>query len=228
MEKFFIYFIALLPGIGIALYIYFMDKDEPEPIRLVIMSFFLGVLSFGLDLILVTPLGKTIHLPGQHLKVDAISAFGASALVEESCKFIFILIFLYRNTNFNEPLDGIIYSVMVAMGFATAENILYAYSGGGGVVILRMFSAIPAHALFGVLMGYMLGKAKFTNKHVLYAMAALGVATLFHGVYDYFLFLSYAPGLWIVSLIAMVVAFFLSKHAIEIDQRVSPFHHEDK
>ncbi|MBK7649981.1 MAG: PrsW family intramembrane metalloprotease [Flammeovirgaceae bacterium] len=39
---------------------------------------------------------------------------------------------LYNNKHFNEPFDGIVYSVMVGMGFATFENILYVVEGGIG------------------------------------------------------------------------------------------------
>ncbi|MCK6618664.1 MAG: PrsW family glutamic-type intramembrane protease, partial [Cyclobacteriaceae bacterium] len=83
-------------------------------------------------------------------------AFAVVAFLEELSKFVFIRGILYHNKNFNEPLDGIVYAVMVGMGFATAENMIYVWHGGGGTAIMRMFSAIPAHALFAILMGYWL------------------------------------------------------------------------
>ena len=62
----------------------------------------------------------------------------------------------YPKKDFNEPFDGIVYSVMVSMGFATTENILYAMKGGLEVALLRMVMSVPAHATFAVLMGYLL------------------------------------------------------------------------
>jgi RsiW-degrading membrane proteinase PrsW (M82 family) len=50
---------------------------------------------------------------------------------------------------------------MVSMGFAAFENILYVFQGGFKVALLRAFTAIPAHATFGVIMGYYMGKSKF-------------------------------------------------------------------
>jgi RsiW-degrading membrane proteinase PrsW (M82 family) len=117
-----------------------------------------------------------------------------------------------------------VYAVMVGMGFATAENIIYVWNGDGGTALIRMFSAIPAHAMFAVLMGYLLGKAKFTHrKELYYSIMALAVATLFHGVYDYFLFISFVPGIWIGSFVSLVVAFILSRKAILVHQQASPF-----
>jgi protease PrsW len=224
LNTFFLILIALTPGIGIAAYIYFMDKHEPEPVKLVLLSFFMGVLSLGLDLLFAIPLDKFFTINEQDLEAEAVHAFVVVAFTEEFFKFLFIRGILYRNKNFNEPLDGIVYSVMVGMGFATAENIIYAFTDGGGAAILRMFSAIPAHALFAILMGYMLGKAKFTHqRETLYGIGALAVATLFHGIYDYFLFISFVPGIWIGSLMALIVAFLLSKKAVQLHQHASPF-----
>ena len=53
---------------------------------------------------------------------------------------------------------------MVAMGFATIENVIFVMEGGVTTGIVRMFSTVPAHATFAVIMGYYLGKAKFNEK----------------------------------------------------------------
>ncbi len=121
-------------------------------------------------------------------------------------------------------MDGIVYTVMVAMGFATAENFLYTYSNGGSAAIVRMFSAIPAHALFAIIMGYFLGKAKFLHRHeAWYAVAGLLVASIFHGFYDYFITLNSTPGIWFGSVIAFVLMLYLSGKALKLHQRSSPF-----
>ena len=146
------------------------------------------------------------------------------ALVEEFSKFIFVRGILYKNKNFNEPFDGIVYAVMVSMGFATFENILYIVDDGIQTAILRMFTAVPAHASFAVLMGYYLGKAKFEHKKSYYAFHALGIATLFHGAYDYFWFIAYVPGIWLGAIISLIIGIILSKRAIKIHQDQSPFH----
>ena len=224
MNTVFLITIAIFPGVAIAIFIYFHDKHEPEPVKLVVLSFVYGILSLGLDLAATIPLEKFFHIDEDDLKEQAIHAFVIVAFVEELCKFIFVRGILYRNKNFNEPLDGIIYAVMVGMGFATAENIIYVLNEGGGIAIIRMVSVIPGHAMFAVLMGYWLGKAKFTHRReTFYALVALLVATFFHGFYDYFLFISFVPGIWIWSVFSLVIAFFLSRKAIQLHQEISPF-----
>jgi protease PrsW len=112
---------------------------------------------------------------------------------------------------------------MVGMGFATFENILYVLNEGLSVGVMRMFTAVPAHACFAVLMGFYLGKAKFDHRKGYHAFYALGVATLFHGAYDYCLFVSWMPGIWIGTIVALAVAIALSRKAIQIHQIASPF-----
>jgi RsiW-degrading membrane proteinase PrsW (M82 family) len=73
-------------------------------------------------------------------------------------------------------------------------------------------------------MGYFLGKAKFTHqREIMYSAFALLVATAFHGAYDYFLFISFVPGLWTGALLSLVVALILSRKAIRLHQQSSPF-----
>lgn len=215
--------LALAPGIAIGVYIYLKDRHEREPVGLLIRSFFFGLLSIFVTLLISQGLGVLVTLDETSISEQAVHAFLIVALVEEFSKFIFVRGVLYNNKHFNEPFDGIVYSVMVGMGFATFENILYVVEGGIGTALLRMLTAVPAHATFAVLMGYYLGKAKFEHKKSYYALHALGVATLFHGAYDYFLFISYVPGIVFGAVVSLIVGIWLSKKAIRIHQLASPF-----
>jgi protease PrsW len=225
MDIFFLLAIALAPGAAIGLYIYFKDKHEREPIGLLVKSFFFGVISTIITLLISWPIDLLVPIDPSSLSEQAIHAFLLVAVIEEFSKFIFVRWVLYPNPNFNEPFDGIVYSVSVSLGFAGLENILYVLGDNGGVetAILRMFTAVPAHATFGVLMGYFLGKAKFEHQKAHYAIYALGVAALFHGAYDYFWFISYVPGIWLGAIASLFIGIFLSRRAIRIHQEASPF-----
>ena len=155
--------ISSAPGACIILYIYLKDKHEKEPVGLLAKSFLYGMLSILVTLVLSYPLEMFLPTDEQNVSQQAVHAFILVALVEEFSKFIFVRGILYNNPHFNEPFDGIVYSVMVGMGFATVENILYVSEGGIGTAVLRMFTAVPAHATFAVLMGYYLGKAKLLD-----------------------------------------------------------------
>ncbi len=216
--------LALAPGIAIAVYIYLKDKHEREPFRLLAISFFYGVLSTVVTLLISLPTQYWMVLREDDVTHQFINAFFKVAFVEELSKFLFIRFILFPNKHFNEPFDGIVYAVMVGMGFATLENILYVFEYGYTTGILRMFTAVPAHATFAILMGYFLGKAKFShNKKLYYSALGLLVATLFHGAYDYFWFISFIPGVWVGAIISLLVAFFLSRKAIRLHQQSSPF-----
>lgn len=187
--------LALAPGAAISLYIYLKDKHEREPLGLLLISFFYGVLSVFITLLISMPLELIVinKLDAAELFADAVFKV---ALVEEFSKFIFIRFILFRNKNFNEPFDGIVYAAMVGMGFATLENILYVYQYGIPTGIMRMFTAVPAHACFAILMGYYIGRAKFSKeKNLYFTLLALISATVFHGLYDYFLFITFVPGI---------------------------------
>lgn len=215
--------LALAPGAAIALYIYLKDKHEREPLGLLLMSFFYGVLSIFVTLLVSWPL-EILTINKEDAAELFADAFFKVALVEEFSKFIFIRFILFRNKNFNEPFDGIVYAVMVGMGFATLENVVYVYQYGMATGIMRMFTAVPAHACFAVLMGYFIGLAKFNQKKNLYfTLLALIAATVFHGLYDYFLFITFVPGIWIGAVISLIVAIILSRKAIKIHQAASPF-----
>lgn len=223
MEALILLGIATAPCVAIGLYIYLNDKHEREPIGLLLRAYFYGILAIGVTYLVTKVINLVITIDERSLTEQAIHAFLIVALVEEGSKFIFVRGMLYNNVNFNEPFDGIVYSVMVGMGFATFENVLYVLNDGFSVGIMRMFTAVPAHACFAVLMGFYLGKAKFDHKKGNYGLYALGVATLFHGLYDYCLFVSWMPGIWIGTIVALAFAIALSKRAMIIHQANSPF-----
>lgn len=223
MEALILLGIATAPCVAIGLYIYLNDKHEREPIGLLLRAYFYGVLSIGITYLVTKLINLVITIDERSLTEQAIHAFLIVALVEEGSKFVFVRGVLYNNVNFNEPFDGIVYSVMVGMGFATFENILYVLNDGFSVGVMRMFTAVPAHACFAVLMGFYLGRAKFEHKKHYHGYTALAVATLFHGAYDYCLFVSWMPGLWIGTIVALAFALALSKKAMIIHQANSPF-----
>ena len=141
------------------------------------------------------------------------------ALIEEGIKFFFLKKYLFNHKEFNEPLDGIVYAVMISLGFATVENLLYVFVYAPGqetyVAVLRMFSAIPLHASCGVVMGYFVGKAKFNENSTYYLIIGLLSAIIIHGFYNYFV--SINQGMYF-AFFTLFVAIYFSKKAIKAHQ----------
>ena len=218
--------LALAPVLAIILFIYIKDKYEKEPLGLLIRSFFMGVLSVIPALLLEILAGNLEIFKGTEFHSVALFAFVGVGFSEEFSKFIFLRLFIYKNKNFNEAFDGIVYAVMISMGFAAAENIMYVLKGGETVAWLRMFTAIPAHASFAVLMGFYIGKAKFSaSNSFLFLFNALFIATVFHGAYDFFLMLKDYSGLAVFSLITLILGIVLSFKSIKSSSENSPFRH---
>lgn len=217
--------LAVTPALVIMVYIYFKDRYEKEPLGLLTLNFLLGaILSVGLTFALSPLVNGLIAGWGKTDVAEmALKAFIGVALVEEFSKYIVVRIFAQRRAAFNEQFDGIVYAVMVSMGFAALENILYVYIHGVETGILRAFTAVPAHASFAILMGYFMGKAKFSNQRFLLNMTGLLAATLFHGAYDFFLFLYWIPGIAIGAFVSLIIGLVLSRRAIRHHQENSRF-----
>ncbi len=184
--------LALAPAIAIIFYIYSKDKYEREPLKNLLISFLLGVLSTVPALIIQLTFEPKLLAFFQEKSIlyYGLYAFGVVGFGEELCKFAMLRLYAYRKKAFNEPFDGIIYSVMISMGFATLENIGYVMEGGVFTGLLRMFLSVPAHAAFAVLMGYHVGLAKFDPDHAsVHLWKGLLLAAFFHGAFDFFLFL---------------------------------------
>lgn len=76
---------------------------------------------------------------------------------------------------------------------------------------------------FGILMGYYMGKAKFSNNKVLLNLTGLLLAVIFHGAYDFFLFIDFVPGIWIGAFVSLAIGIILSRKAIKKHQDGSIF-----
>ena len=216
---------ALVPVAIVIFYIYLKDKYEKEPKRLLLISFLLGAI---VSIIITTLLYGVFDLAlpltdSLSVSQQFIHAFFVVGFSEELSKYLIVLLFAQRQKAFNEPFDGIVYAVMVSMGFAATENIFYVLESGAGTALLRAFTAIPAHATFGILMGYFMGKAKFSNNKIILNLIGLALAILFHGAYDFFLFIDFIPGIWTGAFVSLIIGIILSRKAIKRHQNNSIF-----
>jgi RsiW-degrading membrane proteinase PrsW (M82 family) len=184
-------YLAIGPGVAIAVFIYYSDKWDREPKLLVLKSFFLGCLA-------VFPThyyeSTAYEILGMQTLQDQFSpffwtkticySFLGVALAEEFCKFLFLKAFICDEREFNEPFDGVVYGGMVGCGFATVENVMYVLEGGQAVGVLRMITAVPAHAFLGIILGYFAGRAKFSINRIKHLMQGLAAVVVLHGLYD--------------------------------------------
>jgi protease PrsW len=219
--------LSSFPALALAVYFYRKDKYEKEPRGFLIRAFLGGTIAALMAVViesilipllayLKTSLLFNIGPAGTHFLGVFFTSFISAGLVEEWCKYREFQDVIYGNDNFNEPFDGILYSVMIALGFATLENLGYlvkAYFKLGfihmaEIGIARALFSVPSHCYFAVIMGYYFGKAKFARQKRLrssYLLKAFLYPAITHGLFD---FLLMTRTVW--GALMFILLFFLS------------------
>lgn len=174
---------GIAPGLALLSYFYLRDQYESEPVSMVLRTFIFGAL-------LVFPIMFIQHVLDTEniLNSNIMNAFLSTATLEEFFKWFILFYTAYQHVEFDEPYDGVVYGASVSLGFATVENILYLVSNGLEYAMGRALLPVSSHALFGVIMGYYIGKGKFTLKSKkTWLVLSLILPILLHGIYDYIL-----------------------------------------
>ena len=232
--------ISILPVILLGLYIYKKDTEK-EPKSLIAILFASGFLSALL--VIVTNVLIVTFFPEYYVSRNytrysfvelLILVFLEMGLLEEISKWIMIKLLGFKNKEFDQLYDIIVYSVFVSLGFAAFENIFYVMQGGLEIGIYRAIFSVPGHAAFGVMMGYLLGYAKTSKtKNMKYAFIVLSifVPALLHTVYNFCLIEETTPYL-LMFLGFMIILYFTSfrkiDEFIEYDQKYKKIVEEEK
>ena len=202
--------ITIVPSLLIILF--FVKSDQfPEPNNQILKIFFYGILLCIPAFIINTVLGTFFANAGfNELLLSLLSA----APVEEILKFIVLYYLVYKMKDFNEPIDGIVYGVTVSLGFATLENIYYVYVlsdyynvSSQSLAILRSFSTIPAHGIFGATMGYFFMKYSFIKKQDNLTLCII-VPILLHASYNFFVSTNF-----LIALLIIFISWFILLNA---------------
>ena len=188
--------LAVLPGLFLIVYIYNLDKQEKEPVGLLLKLTGLGALTV-ISAMLLEMLGSHIlpifFTPNTTLYAF-IECFFVVAMAEEAGKYFVLKKFAWNDKNFDYMFDGIVYGVCVGLGFAIVENISYVMQYGIGNAITRAVTAIPGHATFGIYMGWYMACAKHylakgdSGRAKSNLTKSFVVPVLLHGFYDFCLF----------------------------------------
>lgn len=120
--------IAFTPAVIYAFPLIWLDRFDPEPPWLIALVFSWGaVVAVLVSIVLNTLFGAAVYLgTGVPELADIASAVISAPLVEEASKGIGLLIVLLAfKRYFDDILDGIVFGGLIALGFATVENVLY-------------------------------------------------------------------------------------------------------
>jgi RsiW-degrading membrane proteinase PrsW (M82 family) len=175
---------ACIPAVLWLGFFYLMDRHEPEPKQLVAGVCVLGTL-------IAAPLADFVlsqFAPPAPLGVAGLSPFSPDRIVhavlivglaQEMCKYAVVRYTIYLSPEFDEPMDGIVYMMACGTGFAVWVN-YHRLSGQHHEVYLSIGAAQAvvttlAHASFAGVLGYVMGRAKFSRRRAL----ARGILLMF-------------------------------------------------
>src|SRR3989338_2043680 len=222
MIVYFLFFLTIvLPVVLWVLFLRGSDLSEPEPGKLMRKCFYSGffvvILAGVLELVIFSLAGLPTNLLGQVTQLDwRILSFGAIiiGIVEEVVKYAVLRATVFYSHDFNQIFDGIVYGITVALGFSIAENILYflefsEYSTGNFIfaALFRALFSTLLHVMTAGIMGYYLGKAKFSlNNKKMYIVTGLVSAILIHAIFDFVIFSSVTI-VTLCTFIALIGAF---------------------
>ena len=209
--------LTFLPSIVILLFFTLSDKFK-EPKGMILTIFFLGFL-ICLPAGILNELSNKFFFDRLNYSEDLTRSFLGPAWAEELLKFLILYLIVLKRDEFNEPMDGLVYGVVVSLGFATYENYTYVYEWAAMIAeekdynladfsyyiaLGRSYSAVPMHGLNGAIMGYYFGMYVFTGERK-YLTLSLILPFLFHGIYNY---LSW-PNLMIIVIVLLIFSLYL-------------------
>lgn len=175
--------VAIAPGLALFSYFYLRNEISNEPSRTLFHTFIYGaIMTFPILFI------QHVFTEEQMLQSAFIRNVLFSSTVEEFFKWLILVMAIYQHVDFEDPYDGILYGVSISLGFATVENILYLFTYGVHTAFIRALLPVSSHAIFGVVMGYYLGRAKFakfqSSRPLLFValIVPLGLHMIYNGI----------------------------------------------
>lgn len=211
-----IFLLTFLPGLLILTYFIFSDRFK-EPKKVIITTFILGMV-IGYPAGYLNYYIEQIFSNGNIINDALVGGAFAGALVEEILKFLILYFYIFKHKEFNEPMDAIVYGIVVSLGFALNENYDYVYNlaeqfkaTSWEIALARSYSAIPMHAACGVIMGFYFGQNYFIEQGRSFSLALI-VPIIIHGSYNFLLSFNgiYAQA---IVVLAIIFCFFLHRVA---------------
>jgi protease PrsW len=212
-------------------FLYFASRTRyKRPSRsLLALTFLFGALAtgpaLGLNLIGQSAVGA---LFGQGDLAHILVLLLVVGPVEETVKFLVVFGHAWRKPEFDEPLDGVIYSATAALGFAAAENVIYLWQNDPTLILLRGPLSNPGHALFSALWGLSLSNAKAVPNLLRARLPILAggllAASLVHSLFDILLVAAarLSVAFFILLLVAMAYLFIRVRSRINFHRETSP------
>jgi len=187
--------LAVLPSLT-WLFFYLKEDPHPEPRLWLFIIFLMGVALAPLVISLEMVLGKIFNFFIAIPLESGLLIFIIAPLVEEAAKYGVVHLALNKNPVLDEPVDGMVYVIVAALGFAAIENVFAIFSfvpiGAPGYfdaafnfISMRFISAVALHGLASGISGYYFAKFYFIKRDARLIIWGLFLATFLHGTYNF-------------------------------------------
>jgi len=161
---------------------------------MIIKIFLLGAVAGVLAFLLEKGMQKGITLIGSFFAFSSLVIFFISGFIEEGMKWLVVKWGLSKTGEPDEPVDGMLYMIICALGFAALENIAiaantfvnYSIWQLSGILLMRFLLPTFLHALCSGVLGYFWVLAMQKNRSFYGALGFVGVSLL-HSSYNWFI-----------------------------------------
>lgn len=220
--------VAFAPAFLYLFPLIWLDRYDPEPFWLLALSFAWGGLVAVIVSFIVNTgigVGVSVAIGGQEGEIlgNIVGAVISAPVVEEASKGIgLILLLIFFRRYLDDILDGIVFAGVIALGFATVENVLYygrAFGMGGFenlilLFVLRGILSPFAHVTFTAMTGIGVGISREShNGFVKFVMPVIGYigAVLLHALWNGMATFLGAFGLvgFLIGYVIIEIPFFL-------------------
>ena len=221
MSYLFLTILAILPSI-VWLLFYLRKDAHPESNPMILKVFVWGVLAAVPAVLLQLGFfGTTAAFTFAPFFLSLVNGFIGVSLVEELLKYSVVRGKVLPSLELDEPLDVMLYMIIAALGFAALENVLKFLSpdilnlGFQETIIVAVFIFISStflHALASGIFGFFMALSFFeTNKRFILFATGLFLATLLHGLYNFYIMMPEGYLRFLVPTIIIVgLALFVS------------------
>ncbi len=146
-------------------------------------------------------------------------SFVVMGVGSELGKFMILRYYAFPKGGFNGPLDSIVYSIVISMGFAFMGNILYfILPGYTEIDFLYAYTVIPANFLFAIILGFFIGMGKSRENKFVDSMTGLFAASFFHALFNFCFITHDSRLLMFFSIGVLIIVFMLYYKAFEMNE----------
>ena len=209
--------LLIAPAIFLMLILMSIKIMDKPAYKLFMSSYFLGLLT-------AIPMALVLYVVHHYwlthfnsLRRILFFSFALVGFMAEFFKFVLLRYYFIPKDSITKPFDGILFSVMISMGFATVANLFFFFEWNYSDDLYVVLYSLPfANLLIGMILGFFIGMGKFRTNHI-DSLTGLGVAVFFQGFYNFCLMSHDYLLLGLVTAGTLIISIMLAVKSLNTD-----------